>query len=100
VEWAAQNEFDGEARRTLLDVVATKISPELLPFGKDGEIVQETEGLVGPYELHDFFLFQFLRYGAAPEKILYLAAHAEFHQRYTEEQLRHWLAVFVRRFFA
>src|SRR5207237_1033932 len=73
VRWAAQNEFDGEARRILLDIAATEISPELLPTGDDGQAVQATEGVIGPYELHDFFLFHFQRYGAPPEKILYLA---------------------------
>ena len=70
VDWAADNEFEGEARRTLLDIVATEISPELLPAGADGKVVQATEAVIGPYELHDFFLFHFLRYGAPPEKIL------------------------------
>ncbi|MBY0524187.1 MAG: NAD(+) synthase [Gemmataceae bacterium] len=100
VHWAAMNEFDGEARRILLDVVATKISPELLPAGGDGQIVQETEETIGPYELHDFFLFHFLRYGAPPEKILFLAEHAKFDRAYTTAELRRWLRVFVQRFFA
>jgi NAD+ synthase (glutamine-hydrolysing) len=99
VNWAALNEFDGEARRTLLDIVATTISPELLPAGLDGNIVQETESVVGPYELHDFFLFHFLRYGASPEKILFLAGQADFDRPYSPEELRRWLEVFVRRFF-
>jgi NAD+ synthase (glutamine-hydrolysing) len=100
VRWAAQNEFDGEDRRILLDIVATEISPELLPAGADGRIVQATETIIGPYELHDFFLFHFLRYGAPPEKILYLAAQARFDRAYTAAEMRHWLQVFVRRFFA
>jgi NAD+ synthase (glutamine-hydrolysing) len=99
VRWAAENEFEGEARRTLLDVVATEISPELLPVGADGSAVQATEGVIGPYELHDFFLYQFLRYGSPPEKILYLAGHARFDREYTPEEVRHWLRVFVHRFF-
>jgi NAD+ synthase (glutamine-hydrolysing) len=94
VDWAARNEFDGEARRTLLDIVDTIISPELLPTD------QATESAIGPYELHDFFLFHFLRYGAPPEKILFLARHARFHKEYTPEELRRWLRVFLRRFFA
>jgi NAD+ synthase (glutamine-hydrolysing) len=100
VRWAAQNEFDGEARRILLDIVATEISPELLPAREDGQGVQSTEGVIGPYELHDFFLFHFLRYGAPPEKILYLAAHARFDRPYSPEEVRKWLQVFVKRFFA
>jgi NAD+ synthase (glutamine-hydrolysing) len=100
VRWAAENEFDGEARRVLLDVVATEISPELLPAGAGDTIAQATEVVIGPYELHDFFLFHFLRYGAPPEKVLYLAGHARFDRPYTEEDLRRWLGVFLRRFFA
>jgi NAD+ synthase (glutamine-hydrolysing) len=100
VRWVAENEFDGEARRTLLDVVATEISPELLPAGADGQAMQATEAAIGPYELHDFFLYHFLRFGTPPEKILYLAEHARFDRPYTPEELRGWLQVFVRRFFA
>lgn len=99
VRWAAENEFVGEAQRILLDIVATEISPELLPPGKDGGIVQATESVIGPYELHDFFLFHFLRYGAPPEKILFLAEHAHFDRTYPPAELRHWLRVFLRRFF-
>jgi NAD+ synthase (glutamine-hydrolysing) len=100
VRWAAEYEFDGEARRILLDIAATEISPELLPAGADGNTVQATEAVIGPYELHDFFLFHFLRYGAPPEKILYLAGQAKFEKSYTPEELRHWLGVFTTRFFA
>jgi NAD+ synthase (glutamine-hydrolysing) len=99
VGWAAANEFDGEVRRVLLDVVATKISPELLPADKDGEITQSTESVIGPYELHDFFLFHFLRYGESPERILYLAGQARFDGQYSEADFRKWLTVFLRRFF-
>jgi NAD+ synthase (glutamine-hydrolysing) len=100
VGWAADNEFDGEARRTLRDVVATDISPELLPASEDGQTVQSTESVVGPYELQDFFLYHFLRFGATPEKILFLAEQATFDRAYSSEQIRHWLEVFFRRFFA
>jgi NAD+ synthase (glutamine-hydrolysing) len=100
VGWAAENEFAGEARRILLDIVATEISPELLPTGKDGQCGQATEEVIGPYELHDFFLFHFLRYGATPEKILFLAQQAKFHRAYSANELRRWLEVFLRRFFA
>ncbi len=99
VDWAARHEFEGEARRTLLDIVDTLISPELLPIGPDGQVLQATEGTIGPYELHDFFLFHFLRYGAPPEKILYLAGQAAFTQNYVPQEVRRWLQVFVRRFF-
>jgi NAD+ synthase (glutamine-hydrolysing) len=99
VRWAAENEFEGEARRTLLDIVATVISPELLPSADEKEI-QSTEGTIGPYELHDFFLYLLLRLGSTPEKILYLAAQARFDRPYTAEEIRHWLKLFLRRFFA
>jgi NAD+ synthase (glutamine-hydrolysing) len=100
VRWAAENEFDGDARRTLLDVVATEISPELLPPDAAGKIAQLTESAVGPYELTDFFLYHFLRFGAHPEKVLFLAAHADFEADYAPEQVRKWLREFLRRFFA
>jgi NAD+ synthase (glutamine-hydrolysing) len=100
VKWAAEHEFDGDARRTLLDVVATEISPELLPAGADGKIVQMTETSIGPYELLDFFLYHFLRFGAPPEKILYLAGRTIFSKAYSVDEIRKWLRLFLRRFFA
>jgi NAD+ synthase (glutamine-hydrolysing) len=100
VDWAARNEFEGEAQATLLSIVATAPSPELLPTDAEGKALQETEGTIGPYELHDFFLYHFLRYGASPSKILFLAGEAEFSRPYSPEEVRRWLAVFVRRFFA
>ena len=100
VQWAARNEFDGEARRILLDVTETEISPELLPVGRDGRSNQATESAIGPYELHDFFLFHVVRHGATPEKVLYLARYARFSREYPADELRRWLAVFIERFFA
>jgi NAD+ synthase (glutamine-hydrolysing) len=100
VKWAAHNEFEGTARDTLLKIVATVIGPELLPLDREGRSRQSTEKEVGPYELHDFFLYHFLRYGAPPEKILFLAAQAPFDPPYTADEVRRWLQVFVRRFFA
>src|SRR5262249_1639051 len=100
VHWAAENEFEGEARRTLLDIVATEISPELLPTGKNEAAVHSTERAIGPYELHDFFLFHLLRYAESPEKILYLAEQATFDRQYTPQEVRAWLVVFLKRFFA
>lgn len=100
VRWAAENEFEGEARRTLLDIVATVISPELLPASADEKEIQSTEGTIGPYELHDFFLYHLLRGGSSPEKILYLASQARFDRPYAAEEIRRWLQVFLRRFFA
>jgi NAD+ synthase (glutamine-hydrolysing) len=98
VAWAANNEFDGTARQTLLDIVSTEISPELLPTDAEGKS-QSTESAVGPYELVDFFLYHFLRFGTTPEKILYLASHATFDKPYTPDEIRSWLKLFVRRFF-
>src|SRR5262249_26076022 len=66
----------------------------------DGRLTQLTEGAIGPYELHDFFLFHFLRYSTPPEKILYLAEHARFDQAYAPEEVQRWLKVFLQRFFA
>ena len=100
VRWAAENEFAGDARRTLLDVAATVISPELLPTDAKGEAMQCTESSIGPYELHDFFLFHFLRYAAPPEKILYLAEQAKFDRTYSHDEIQNWLRLFLTRFFA
>lgn len=99
VRWAAENEFDGEARKTLLDIVATEISPELLPTSAEGK-AQSTEATIGPYELHDFFLYHFLRFGTTPEKIMHLASRARFDRSYTSDEVKSWLKVFLRRFFA
>lgn len=100
VRWAAENEFDGDARRTLLAIAATEISPELLPTDAAGGIAQATEATVGPYELVDFFLYHFLRFGAEPDKILFLAGQATFEKEYPPAELRRWLRVFLKRFFA
>ncbi|MBX9625165.1 MAG: NAD(+) synthase [Gemmataceae bacterium] len=100
VTWAAENEFDGDARRTLLDIAATPVSPELLPTSATGEIAQATEATVGPYELVDFFLYHTLRWGADPAKVLFLASHAKFGRDYTPAEVRDWLRVFLKRFFA
>ena len=86
----------GRVERVLLDILATPVSPELLP-PKDGEIAQCTEGIVGPYELHDFFLYYFVRYGYAPSKIKRLAL-AAFEGEYDEATIVAWLKVFLRRF--
>lgn len=68
VEWVANNKVDEASRTTLLDIVDTPISPELIPADEHGNIKQKTEDLVGPYELHDFFLYHFLRFGASPRR--------------------------------
>lgn len=99
VNWVAHSkEVDETASRILLDVLDTPISPELLPPDKDGKINQKTEDLVGPYELHDFFLFHILRFGFRPAKVLYLAEIA-FDGSYDRETLLKWLKNFYRRFF-
>jgi len=99
VRWAAENEFEGEARATLQDITNTEISPELLPVG-DGNAPQSTEASVGPYELVDFFLYHFLRWGCPPEKILFLASQAAFDKPYTGAEIQQWLKRFLTRFFA
>ena len=100
VRWAADNKFgdSGDIHGTLLDIVDTPISPELLPADKDGKIAQKTEDSVGPYELHDFFLYHFFRSGAGPDKLLFLARKA-FAGEYDEATLRKWLETFLKRFF-
>ena len=99
VSWAAQHETGKKTQAVLADIVDTPISPELLPAAKDGKIAQKTEDLVGPYELHDFFLFYFLRYGFGPAKIYFLARQA-FDKKFTPAVIKKWLQVFFRRFFA
>lgn len=98
VEWVARHSMDDTARTTLLDIAETPISPELIPADENGEISQRTEELVGPYELHDFFLYYFLRFGFRPAKIFLLASTA-FHDRYEAETIKKWLSIFFRRFF-
>lgn len=99
VTWVANNEMDESTRTILLDIVDTPISPELIPADEDGNITQKTEDLVGPYELHDFFLYYTLRWGFRPDKIYYLARHA-FNGKYSDETIKSWLRTFFRRFFA
>ena len=97
VIWASCNRFGDEVRDVLLDIADTPISPELTPADSEGRIAQKTEDLVGPYELHDFFLFQCMRYGFGKEKILFLAKQA-FSGTYSDETIERWLDVFMRRF--
>ena len=89
---------EGKLREALLDILDTPVSPELLP-PKDGEIAQKTEDLVGPYELHDFFLYYFVRLGFTAEKIYRLAKIA-FDGVYDDATIKKWLNTFIRRFFA
>lgn len=99
VKWVAENGMDDASRGTLLDIVDTPISPELIPADENGNISQVTEDLVGPYELHDFFLYYFIRCSFPPSKILFLAART-FKGVYDEETIRKWLQTFYRRFFS
>ncbi len=98
VRYYADTCGEKELEEVLLDVLDTPVSPELLP-PQDGEIVQKTEDLVGPYELHDFFLYQILRFGCRPEKVYRLAVFA-FEESYEEAIILKWLKVFYRRFFS
>ena len=91
---------DSTVRRCLLDIIDTPISPELIPADSNGNIKQKTEDLVGPYELHDFFLYYTLRFGFTPERIYLLARHAFTVEEYPDETIRHWLSTFFRRFFS
>lgn len=86
-------------RDILRDIIDTPVSPELLPAADDGTIRQKTEDIIGPYEIHDFFLYHFMKYGASPEKILFLAERA-FGKEYPEEKLKTFLKTFIRRFFS
>ena len=98
VEWVANHKVDDASRLTLLDIVDTPISPELIPADENGNIKQKTEDLVGPYELHDFFLYHFLRFGSYTSKIYFLAQKA-FAGIYDNATVKKWLYTFFRRFF-
>ena len=97
VEWIADNRFF-KVKSILMDIIDTPISPELLPAAETGEIQQVTEDLVGPYELHDFFLYHFIRHGYSPEKIYFLARKAL--PSYDDKTIQKWLKTFIRRFFS
>lgn len=98
IRWRAE-QGTAEVRDLLLDILDTPITPELLPTSADGEITQITEDVIGPYELHDFFLYHTVKYGAPPAKIRFLAEHA-FNDKYTAKEIERWLGVFVQRFFS
>lgn len=100
VNWFATTATDHELATTLTDIVATPVSPELLPPSADGTIAQITEDNVGPYELHDFFLYQTLRYGFSPERIFILARKAFSPEAYPSGVIAKWLDTFFRRFFS
>ena len=98
VRYAADSASDPELAEVLRDILDTPVSPELLP-AKDGEISQKTEDLVGPYALHDFFLYYAVRWGFEPEKVYRLARYA-FGEEYSPETVLYWEKNFYRRFFA
>ena len=110
VRYVAEGGVDEQSRATLLDIIDTPISPELIPADNEGNIQQKTEDLVGPYELHDFFLYYTLRYGFRPKKIFMLAKQAfggNQHQQgkadascYSDDVIKKWLTTFFRRFFS
>ncbi|MFN8493107.1 MAG: NAD(+) synthase [Caldilineaceae bacterium] len=99
IEWAADSEFSGAVAAVLRDINATPITPELLPLGEGDKLQQETESSIGPYVLHDFFLFNAVRYGFAPRKVFFLAQQA-FAEKYTATEILRWLTLFYQRFFA
>lgn len=99
VSWVAKTHMDEISRTILADVVDTPVSPELLPADENGNIVQITEDVVGPYVLHDFFLYYVLRFGFTPAKIYFLAQHA-FKGEYPKDEILKWLKVFFGRFFS
>ncbi len=98
IAWVADNS-DAHLKKLLEDINDTPVSPELIPPGKNGEFTHKTENIIGPYELHDFFLYHFMRYGAGPEKILFLAERA-FENRFGKAFIRNTLQTFLRRFFS
>lgn len=99
VGWYAASKSDATVSNTLCDIVDTPVSPELLPADGSGKIAQKTEDLVGPYILHDFFLYNFMRNGYSPTKIAFLAECA-FANEFSREEIDKWLKVFLRRFFS
>jgi NAD+ synthase (glutamine-hydrolysing) len=98
VKYVAQYEVEKIISDILIDILDTPVSPELLPKDENGDITQKTEDIVGPYELHDFFLYYFIRQGATPEKIAFLAKNA-FKNDYDEQTILKWLDKFIKRFF-
>ena len=99
VEWAAEAEFSGETAAVLHDICATPITPELLPLDEHGALEQKTEDTIGPYVLHDFFLYYTVRYSFAPIKVFVLARQV-FSEAFSPEVILKWMEVFYRRFFS
>ena len=99
VRYVAESGVDDKSRDTLLDIIDTPISPELIPADENGNIKQKTEDLVGPYELHDFFIYYTLRYGFSPSKVYMLCRAAFDESQYDDKTIKSWLKTFYRRFF-
>jgi NAD+ synthase (glutamine-hydrolysing) len=100
IGWVADEEWSGRrAAAVLRDIIATPITPELLPLGADGSLEQKTEDAIGPYELHDFFLYQVVRFQFSPAKVFALARLASAGV-YSDDAILRWLEVFYRRFFS
>ena len=105
VSYVASNDVDEKSRATLLDIIDTPISPELIPADENGNIKQKTEDLVGPYVLHDFFLYNYLRFGFSPARLLLMAEKAFDGSHpdagtFDRATILHWMHTFFRRFFA
>ena len=98
VKWAGNNVVNILTKKILLDILDTPVSPELLPTDENNEINQKTEEIVGPYELHDFFLYYMIRFGFEPKKVLFLAEVA-FKDLYNSDTIKKWLRIFYKRFF-
>lgn len=99
IEYVAEQQFTGEISQVLKSIAATPISPELLPPSASGEIQQSTEASIGPYELHDFFLYSMIRNGFSPRKIVAFAQQAKFSREYTQLEIKDALRLFLKRFF-
>ncbi|URZ05861.1 NAD(+) synthase [Clostridium felsineum] len=99
VLYVAEKELTGEVSKTLIDILNTPVSPELLPKDAKGNISQKTEDIIGPYELHDFFLYYFMKQGSQSEKIIFMAQHA-FKNVYSKETIEKWFKLFIKRFFS
>lgn len=99
VRWIADIQLEETPAKIVYDILETPFSPELLPADSDGKIAQKTEHVVGPYELHDFFLHRMIRYGDNPKRILFMAQQA-FTNKYSHEEILKWLKIFYKRFFS
>ena len=99
VSWIADKEYYGLTQKVIKDIAGTPYSPELLPADEDGNIAQKTEHFIGPYELHDFFLYRMLMFGDNPLRIIFISRQA-FKDKYSIDEIRYWLKIFYRRFFS